>query len=413
MCRSLVPLLLGMTLPGCGLFDLFEPEPDAVPIPFYSISVEGGRTLAGSADGRIFATNDGQTWTEVVYLSSWPIWSVYHDASMEIGVGGPYFATNWSNYGWSGWDTYTQTQLAGAGACFDAWWVAGSGGYAARTTDGTNWFVVQGISAGSQIVDLACGPSFVLFASYAQTSGYWTSVDGSSVANVTSPADTCSVTHANGSFYALATDGRVFASPDDDANTWTEIDRISWPEQVPWCSVQYAEDTFCVLGDDTITCCDADWTSCTELVVPTDCPIYDLDFQADGVLQAVGPDGCFVETTCSDGICEPPEITTATYEPEYSFLSPMFGGGGGDGDGDTGSCDPCTSDADCVGVAERNGVAGAACGGDGLCYACFSLCDGMGQNCQCITCAEGCGGDAVCTGGTLCTFMIDGKLPCE
>jgi hypothetical protein len=414
MDRRLAPLLLGIALSGCGLFDLFpEEESQEVPIPFYSISVEDGYTLAGSADGRIYVNTGSETWVEFVYLSTWPIWSVYHDSTMALGVGGPYFASNWSNYGWSGWDTTVQTELTVAGACLNAWWVGGAGGYAARTTDGSNWFPVSGISASSHIVDLACGPSFVLFASYAQQSGYWTSVDGSSAINVTSPADTCSIAHANGSFYALATDGRVFSSPDDDANTWTEIDRIAWPELVPWCTIRYAENTFCVVGDDTtITCCDADWTSCVELETPPDQPIYDLDFTEDGELQACGPGGWFLETQCSNGTCEPPQISTATYDPEWSYTVPWFGGGGGDGDGDTGSCDPCTTDADCVGVAERNGVAGAACGGDGLCYACFSQCDGNGQNCSCITCDQGCGG-AVCTGGTYCTFMIDGKLPCE
>jgi hypothetical protein len=113
-------------------------------------------------------------------------------------------------------------------------------------------------------------------------------------------------------------------------------------------------------------------------------------------------------------VCDPVEVSTATYDPDDSFPAPIWGGGGGgtEGEGETGTCDPCTSDADCTGVAQRNGVAGAACGDDGLCYACFSQCDAMGQNCVCITCAEGCGG-AVCTGGNLCTFEMDGKLPCE
>jgi hypothetical protein len=412
MRRGLAPLLLGLALSGCGLFDIFDDEPPSEPIPFYSVSVNDGRTLAGTADGRLFVTSEGQPWVELLYLSPWPIWSVYQDDTTSLGVGGPYFATYFADAGWLGWNTGAQTELATGGACLDAWWVGGAGGYAARSTDGTNWFPVQGISVSSHIVDLSCGPSFVLFASYAQTSGYWTSVDGSSATNVTSPADTCSVTHANGSFYALATDGRVFQSPDNDANTWTEIDRIAWPELVPWCTIRYGENTFCVQGDGTtITCCDADFSSCVELEQP--CPFYDFDMQADGVLQAVGPDGCFLETQCSDGACEPPEVTTATFNPDYSSDIPLWeGGGGGDGDGDTGSCDPCTTDADCAGVAQRHGAAGAACGGDGLCYGCYSVCDGMGQNCQCITCAEGCGA-AVCTGGTLCTFMIDGLLPCE
>jgi hypothetical protein len=418
MRRGLAPLVIGIALSGCGLFDLFEKEPEREPIPFYSITVEDGRTLAGTADGRIFATNDGDTWAQVMHLSSWPIWSVYRDANMELGVGGPYFATNWSTFGWTGWDTQYPIELAGVGACLGAGWVAGSGGYAARTVDGTNWLPVSGIPASAHMVDLACGPSFVLLASYAQTSGYWTSVDGTSVTNVTSPADTCSVAHGNGSFYALATDGRVFASPDDDANTWTEVGDMAWNELVPYCTIQYAADTFCLMGEETITCCDAGWASCTEIEIPVEaqCPIYDFDFQEDGVLWAVGPDGCLVKTQCSNGTCEPPEITTATYDPELLYPPPVFGGsgsGGGDGDGDTGTCDPCTTDADCIGVAERNGVAGAACGDDGLCYACFSICDGNGANCSCITCAEGCGGDAVCTGGNLCTFEIDGKLPCE
>jgi hypothetical protein len=409
MRRGLAPLL-GIALSGCGLFNLFD-EPQREPIPFYSVATYEGRTIAGSADGRIFESSDGETWYEWMYLSSWPIWAVHADASMSLAVGGPYFAADSWTSGWLGWDTNTQTELAGVGACFDAWWVAGSGGYAARSTDGTNWFPVSGIPASSHMVDLACGPSFVLLASYAQTSGYWTSVDGSSVTNVTSPADTCSVAHGNGSFYALATDGRVFSSPDDDANTWTEIADMAWPELVPWCTIKYAANTYCLLGNETIECCNADWTSCLD--IGAGCATYDFDFSADGVLQAVGPDGCFLETTCSDGVCDPPEITTATYESEYSYETPIFdGGGGGDGDGDTGSCDPCTVDADCNGVAQRHGAAGAACGDDGLCYACYSQCDGMGQNCQCITCAEGCG-PTYCTGGNLCTFLIDGLLPCE
>lgn len=390
-------------------------------VTFNTIAGAGGRTIAGSDDGRVYDRNENKTWFPALYLSPRPIDAVYYrDGRTKIAVGGPYFARISGPGDWTGAVATTTTTLAAAGACRDAQYVVGNGGYAA-SFGGSTWLPVQGIDQSADLVDLACGRATVLFASYKQTSGHFLSSDGKTFTKVTSPpADTCSVDHAGSLYYDLTVDGRVFTSPDDDAKTWTEIGRIPWKKPVPYCTLVHGGDTFCASGEDLIAC-SGDGKTWTEIPIAAAerKPVNDIALQEDGALVAVGPDGWILDTQCSFGVCQEPKISQVKIPDSITLDTPLFGGGSGgssSGGGSSGtsggSCDGCTRDSDCSGVATRNGIAGAACE-KGLCYPCFESCSAGSTNCRCVTCADGCGSDATCTGGTLCAFQRAGKKPCE
>jgi hypothetical protein len=406
----------GVLTIACSTSDGLEKRPAT----FVSISAAGTRLIAGGKDGKIYASNDsGASWAAFIHVSSQPIEAAYRapNESIEIVVGGRFYTRATTNRGWASYFAPAETLLHGVGPCRDATFVVGSGGFGARSVDGNNWTYIKGVSNAADLIDLACGRTNLLIASFSQGHGHWLSTDGTTFTNVTSPADTCSVAHAGNLFYNLAVDGRVFTSPDDDAKTWTEIARIPWPKPVNFCTLIHAANMFCVSGADLVTC-SADGTTWTEVARPSKCPVSDIALEDDGKLFGVCNDGTLLDTKCSNGACEPAKITRI--EAIDLTTGPKFGPGGSSGgtsggtSGSTGgTCDQsCTQDSDCTALAKRNGVAGAVCS-QGLCYPCLQLCSSGTGVCECIPCSRGCGTDATCPTGTNCAFVRDGKKPCE
>ncbi len=407
MKRAGVFVAVGVVVLACSSSGL-----ERRPATFTAISAAGGRLIAGGSDGKIYASNDsGASWGAFYHVSSQPIEAAYRapNEGIEIVVGGRYY-TRSANGPWASYTAAVNTSLHAVGPCRGATYVVGSGGYGARSVDGNSWNTIKGVSNAADLIDLACGRTNVLVASFTQGHGHWLSTDGTTFTNVPSPANTCSVAHAGGLFYDLAADGRVFTSPDDEAKTWTEIARIPWPKPVNFCTLVYAAGMFCASGGDLVTC-SPDGKTWTEVARPSKPGVYDIALQDDGRLFGTCDDGTLLDTKCAGGACEPAKSTRI--EATDITNGPTFGSGGSGGGGGGGTCDQgCARDSDCTALAKRNGLAGAVCS-QGLCYPCLQVCSSGSGACQCIPCSQGCGTDATCPTGTSCAFVRDGKKPCD
>lgn len=234
---------------------------------------------------------------------------------------------------------------------------------------------------------------------------YTSALGAATLDKVSGTGTACGVAFGNGLFVESRVDGTIETST--DGTTWTVSATAQW-SAINACDIAFGGGTFVILTSSGDVFASGDAKTWSKVDYGGRAKLNGVGMNDVGDMLLVGDDAVVIAAKCSAGTCSGPQRHEALVEAIGKPPAGTSSSGGSSG----GSCDGCTTDADCTAVAQRYGAAGAACSA-GLCYPCRASCSQGNVNCKCLPCGGGCG-DAECLGTTsICAYKRDGKKPCD